>query len=41
MFFSPESLLTVEAWRDMLVSDVYRGNVVGFIVDEAHCVKKW
>ena len=41
VFFSPESLLTVEAWRDMLVSDVYRGNVVGFIVDEAYCVKKW
>ena len=41
VFFGPESLLTVETWRDMLVSEVYQRNVVGFVVDEAHCVKKW
>ncbi len=41
VFFSPESLLTEETWRDMLQSEVYQENTVGFIVDEAHCVKKW
>ena len=41
VFFSPESLLTVEMWRDMLQTDVYRDNIVGFMVDEAHRVKKW
>ena len=41
VFFSPESLLTVEEWRDMLQTEVYQENVVGFVVDEAHCVKKW
>ena len=25
----------------MLSSDIYRRFLVGFIVDEAHCVKKW
>ena len=41
VMFSPESLLISELWRDMLLSDIYRENTVGFIVDEAHCVKKW
>lgn len=41
VFFSPELLLTDETWRDMLQSPLYKENLVGFIVDEAHCVKKW
>ena len=41
VFCSPESLLTNDTWRDMLQSQTYRSNLVGFIVDEAHCVKKW
>ena len=41
IFFSPELLLTDETWRDMLQSPVYREHLVGFIIDEAHCVKKW
>ena len=41
VFFSPELLLTDETWRDMLQTSVYKENLVGFIVDEAHCVKKW
>jgi len=39
--FSPKDLLTDETWRDMIQSTVYMENVVGFVVDEAHCVKKW
>ena len=41
VLFSAELLLTCETWRDMLQSPVYKEHLVGFIVDEAHCVKKW
>ena len=41
VLFSPELLLTDETWRDVLQSPVYKEHLVGFIVDEAHCVKKW
>ncbi len=41
VFFSPETLLREEMWRDMLQSEIYQDNVVAFVVDEAHCVKKW
>lgn len=41
IFFSPELLLNDEVWRDMLQSSMYRENLVGLIIDEAHCVKKW
>ena len=40
-FLSPESLLTDGRWRDMLQSVVYQERLVGLLVDEAHCVKKW
>jgi len=38
LFFSPEDLLTDETWKDMIQSTE---NVVGFVIDEVHCVKKW
>ena len=41
LFISPERLLTSEDWRDILQSPVYKEQLVGVIVDEAHCVKKW
>ena len=41
LFISPESLLSNPSWRDMLGTAVYRDNLSGFVVDEAHCVKKW
>ena len=41
VFFSPESLLSGHRWRKLLQVEPYRSNVVAFIVDEAHCVKKW
>ena len=41
VYLSPEALLTEDRWRDMLQSDVYKQNLVAFVVDEAHCVKKW
>jgi len=35
-FVGPEATLE---WRKMLCTDIYRTNLVGFVVDEAHCVK--
>ena len=41
VYFSPESLLCGRRWREQLQLEPYRSSVVAFIVDEAHCVKKW
>lgn len=41
VFISPEALFLATEWRRMLSGDLYRKNLVGFVVDEAHCVKKW
>ena len=41
VYMSPEALLTDQRWRDMLLSAIYTENLVGLVVDEAHCVKKW
>ena len=41
VLFSPEALLSVRRWREMLQSEMYSSRIVAFIVDEAHCVKKW
>jgi len=41
VFFSPELLLLEKRWRDLLTSTLYQQRVKAFIVDEAHCVKKW
>ena len=41
VFISPEALFLATEWRRMLSGDYYRKHLVGFIVDEAHCVKKW
>ncbi len=41
VFISPESILRNPQWREMLLSKPYRENLVGFVVDETHCVTKW
>ncbi len=41
MFMSPEALLTDVKWRDILQSPIFQENLVAFVIDEAHCVKKW
>ena len=42
LLISPESLLTSFVWRKMLLcSSVYQEKLVGLVIDEAHCVKKW
>ena len=41
VYISPEQLLARGKWRDMLRSDMYQERMVGFAIDEAHCVKQW
>ena len=41
VYISPEMLIGKRMWRDMLLSDCYQDRLVGVIIDEAHCVKKW
>ena len=41
LYISPESLLSNPQWRNMLLSTTYRKNIVGLVVDEAHCVTQW
>lgn len=41
VFMSPESLLLNLQWRRMLCNNTYMTNLIAFVVDEAHCVKKW
>ena len=41
VFMSPESLLLNLTWCEMFRSCVYRENLAGLVVDEAHLVEKW
>ena len=41
VFMSPESLFCNLVWRRMLSTSIYSKNLIAFVVDEAHCVKKW
>ena len=34
VLFSPEALLIVRRWREMLQSEVYKSRIVAFVVDE-------
>ena len=39
LFASPEAVIGMPEWRDVLLSAPHR--VVAVAVDEAHCVSKW
>ena len=41
IYISPENLLCNPQYRNMLRSGRYKENLVGVVVDEAHCVKTW
>ena len=41
ILISPEALFCGTEWRRLLCTDVYRHNLVAFVVDEAHCIKEW
>ncbi len=41
VFITPESILENPLYRNMLLSQPYRDELVALVVDEAHCVKLW
>lgn len=41
VFFTPELLLEHKRWRNLLQKECYAKRLKAFVVDEAHCVKKW
>ncbi|RXN19558.1 mediator of RNA polymerase II transcription subunit 34-like protein [Labeo rohita] len=41
VFGSPELLVGVKKWRDMLQTDVYRERLIGMAVDEVHTIVLW
>ena len=40
VFTSQECLFLSMEWKIVLLSNVYQQNLIGFVVDEAHCIKK-
>ena len=41
IFFTPEMIINKGKSREMLESDLYAERLKAFVVDEAHCIKKW
>lgn len=41
VFCNPESIIRNEKWREMVSSEVYQTNLLGFVTDEVHVVPKW
>ncbi len=41
VFVTPEIIIENRKWRKMLENDVYAERLKAFVIDEAHCVKKW
>lgn len=41
IFMSPEALICNMEWRSMLSTHIYQENLIAFVIDEAHCIKKW
>lgn len=41
VFISPENIICNIKYRQMLLSSVYKENLIGLAVDEAHCIKTW
>ena len=41
VFITPELSIGSSKWRLMLLSETYADKLKGFVVDEAHTVKKW
>ena len=41
IFASPESMLSIKRWRQLLSSESFTSSCVGVAVDEAHCITQW
>ena len=40
-YISPESKVVNAKYRSMLLSPIYKKNLMAFVVDEVHCIKAW
>jgi ATP-dependent DNA helicase RecQ len=36
-----ETFLNVLKWREVFRSTYYQTNLIGIVVDEAHCIEQW
>ena len=41
VFLTPENLFHGMGVREVLMSEPFQSNLIAFVVDEAHCIKKW
>ena len=41
IFITPENIVENPMFRNMLVSKIFKENLVALVVDEAHCIKMW
>ena len=41
VYASPESMLSVKKWRDILTSDIFKEYCICVVFDEAHCISQW
>ncbi len=41
VYISPENLINNPRYRNMLLRQVYKENLVALVIDEAHCVQTW
>ena len=41
VYISPENLINNPRYRNMLHTPIYKEQLIGVTVDEAHCIKTW
>ena len=41
VYCSPEAMLSIATWRDILSCKCFQERLIGFAVDEAHCITQW
>ncbi len=41
IYISPESMLSIKKWRDILQSENFKEHCIGVVFDEAHCISHW
>ena len=41
VYITPENVIDNPMYRNMLVSEKYKENLVALVIDEAHCIKLW
>ena len=40
-FGSPEAVLSITTWRDILSSSAFKEKLIGVAIDEANCITQW